>query len=63
MQGGEEGTPVSRLQVLEALLSAGYSLQPYRDVTVREGTGWARRYEQFNPLTDDPHMQLATDAG
>lgn len=60
MQGSQEGTPASRLQVLEALLAAGYGLPKYQNVCVHSSMG-LRHYEQFNPQTDDPHMQLAAD--
>lgn len=42
------------MQVVEALISAGYQLHPYRDVTVHLPAGLQRHYQCFDPAVDDP---------
>jgi len=52
LQPGQPGTPVERLQVVEALVAAGYRLSAYVSVLVRLPGGAERRYERFDPATD-----------
>ncbi|PRW33771.1 hypothetical protein C2E21_7246 [Chlorella sorokiniana] len=60
-QGSQLGTPVSRLQVVEALVAAGYRLHTYHDVTVRITNGWEARYKTFDPLAHDPSVLASKD--
>ncbi|KAI7835697.1 hypothetical protein COHA_010436 [Chlorella ohadii] len=57
-KGSLLGTRVSRLQVLEALLAAGYSLPKYPKILVHSATG-LHYYKLFNPLTAGLRMQPA----
>jgi len=55
-QASQPGTPVKRLQVVEALVAAGYRLSAYHSVLVRLPGGAERRYDRFDPATDDPFI-------
>lgn len=50
---------LAHLQVVEALVGAGYRLRPYHDVTVRLLSGAEQRFQRFDPAVHDPRVSLS----